>query len=158
MRVAEPPGGVRRVVVVAVLAAAFIGAGASVGFGVGARHVGPRSGLALPLVSAVGGTLVSLLAATVAVLVVTGRSRSSGQVSRATTDLETANRDLGAARDSAAAESRAKSEFLSTMSHEIRTPMNAVIGLTEIVLDGQLEPEQRGHLETIRRSGDTLLP
>jgi two-component system, sensor histidine kinase and response regulator len=82
-----------------------------------------------------------------------GRDGEIAHIVAAGTDITERREALHRAMEA----SRAKSDFLANMSHELRTPLNGVIGMLDLLMDTELEPEQREYARTAVTSGDALL-
>jgi protein-histidine pros-kinase len=83
--------------------------------------------------------------------------RDIGERKRAEHERAVYMRELAEAHDTALAATRAKSDFLANTSHEIRSPMHVFIGMTDMALDTNLEPEAREYLERARSAAVALL-
>jgi PAS domain S-box-containing protein len=86
-----------------------------------------------------------------------GAAKTVCMTARDITPRKEAEDELRRAKEAAESVSRAKSEFLANISHEFRTPMNGILGMTELILDTEINSEQREYLEMVKSSADSLL-
>lgn len=85
-----------------------------------------------------------------------GEVRQAVHVRRDITERKKAEKAILSAKEKAEEASRSKSEFLANLSHEFRTPMNGIIGMTELALDTELNPEQTDYLNLVKMSAEAL--
>jgi two-component system, sensor histidine kinase and response regulator len=102
------------------------------------------------IIASLGGMAVAMALLGAATLLM---ARAIG---KRVTEREEALKVLLVAKEAAEAANRAKSEFLNNISHELRTPMSGILGMTEMVLDSELAPEQRENLELAKNSAEWL--
>lgn len=88
---------------------------------------------------------------------ITQRKHAEAKLEREIDEHRRTSEELRRAKEAAEAAAQAKSQFLANISHEIRTPMNSVLGLTELLLDMGLTPEQHRYMEMVNQSADGLL-
>ncbi|HMD49211.1 MAG TPA: histidine kinase dimerization/phospho-acceptor domain-containing protein, partial [Bryobacteraceae bacterium] len=121
------------------------------------RGSGPESAAVFEMILGKAAFFLAAFGGIFAITVLVFSSTLTSHFRRMLSDLARRYETENALKQAAQTANRAKSDFLANMSHEIRTPLNGVLGMTELVLDTELQPEQREYLEIARSSGTVLL-